>query len=79
MPADGRTGLLNIVFKWPALPRGTFPGQNVKGYGRTKWIVTKVCEACIIHHKKLLTFRTTFNVTIWLRRSVGVGLVQHIK
>jgi hypothetical protein len=35
MPLDGRTGLLNTVFKWPALPCGTFPGQNVKGYGRT--------------------------------------------
>jgi hypothetical protein len=35
MPGDGRTRLLKAVFKWPAMPCGTFPGENVKGYERT--------------------------------------------
>lgn len=56
MPVDGRTELLTMLFKWPACPRGTFPGEFVKGYGRTIQIVTKLCGACIIHHQKLLTF-----------------------
>jgi hypothetical protein len=35
MPLDGRTELLNIVFKRHGMARGTFPGHNVKGYVRT--------------------------------------------
>lgn len=35
MPLEWHTGLLNTVFKWPAMVRGTFPGQKVKPYGRT--------------------------------------------
>ena len=56
MPVDGRTELLTMLFRWLACPRGTFPGEFVKGYGRTIQIVTKLCGACIIHHQKLLTF-----------------------
>lgn len=35
MPLERRTGLLNIIFKWHGMVRGTFPGHKVKGYGRT--------------------------------------------
>lgn len=31
MPLDGRTGLLEAVFKWPALVRGTFPVVKSQG------------------------------------------------